>query len=236
MVYDVLFDKKQPIKIVFLFEHKSFVPVFPHLQLLKYMVRIWEHQLLNKEKLKPIFPFIIYHGKDKWKQKPFEAYFESGEIDETLKPFIPNFDYWLTDLKQSAAKEIEQKYTLSSLRMAFLLMKYMFDKNLDKHLNEIFADWKELIKDEHGKQYLEVVLLYLHQSPKIMEMKEIIEELFTEEDIPEGSYLWEVVETGKKEKATEMAKTALKKKLSIELIIELTGLSAQEIEDIKKGL
>ena len=127
VVYDVMYNKKTPVKIAFLFEHKSFAPEFPHLQLLKYMIRIWEYQLQNKEAIKPIIPVIIYHGRTNWRQKPFETYFESGEIDEFLKPYIPQFDYWLTDLKKSDVKTIEEKYPMLSLRMAFLLMKFIFD-------------------------------------------------------------------------------------------------------------
>ena len=202
MVYDVIFDKNTPIKIAFLFEHKSFVPKFPHLQLMKYMIRIWEYQLQNKEPLKPVLPIIIYHGRSKWKQKSFEAYFEMGKIDESIKPYMPIFDYWLTDLKQADVKTIEQKYSLLSLRMAFLLMKYIFDNQLDKHLEEIFSGWKELIKDEKGKQYLHVILLYLHNSPKATQkdMKEYIAGFFTEDDIIPGTLAWDNLQKAKKER------------------------------------
>jgi len=73
---------------------------------------------------------VIYHGKQTWTKKDFTAYF-AGEIDDSLKPHLPNFDYWLTNLKTEPVENIQERYSLLSLRMAFLLMKFIFDKKLD---------------------------------------------------------------------------------------------------------
>ena len=43
------------------------------------------------------------------------------------------------------------------------------------------------------------------------------------------------IEQGKKQKATEIVKRMLKRKDKIEDIIEITGLTKEEIEEIKKG-
>ena len=252
MVYDALFDGKTPVKIAFLFEHKSYVPSFPHLQLLAYMLKIWERQMTNKQKPRPILPIIIYHGKDKWQQKPFETYFETGEIDKALLPYTPVFDYWLTDLQSTKTREIDENYVSVGLRIAFKLMKYIFDKNLDKHLAEIFDGWRELEKNEEGRDFIAVILLYLQKSPKKEKVMEKIEDYFTEDDIEEGSFLWhwmkkreeetekrvkeETEKRVKKERDLELAKTALKKGYTTEDVVELTGLSIEEIEKLKASL
>ena len=62
IVYNCLY-KKLDIKITILFEHKSYIPDYPFLQLLKYMIKVWDFNIKNKEKLMPIIPIIFYHGK-----------------------------------------------------------------------------------------------------------------------------------------------------------------------------
>ncbi len=76
------------------------LPIYPHLQLLRYMLEIWEYCEKNKLPLIAVIPIIVYHNKHqrKWIKKPFESSFK--HIDEDLKPFIPTFDYQLTDLTQ----------------------------------------------------------------------------------------------------------------------------------------
>ncbi len=55
-----------PIKISLLFEHKSYPEKYPHLQLMRYFLNMWEIQTKQKQKLTPITPIIFYHGKSKW--------------------------------------------------------------------------------------------------------------------------------------------------------------------------
>jgi len=50
---DVLYETRlatgAPARLLFLFEHKSYVPSLPiHLQLLDYLMQIWEDDLKNK--------------------------------------------------------------------------------------------------------------------------------------------------------------------------------------------
>ena len=72
--------------IYFLFEHKSYQSPQTALQLLKYMVKIWEqkyHQE-NKAHLPAIIPTVIYHGENKWKIAPsLGALFQ--DVPESIK-------------------------------------------------------------------------------------------------------------------------------------------------------
>ena len=58
LVYDCMYRGKNEIKISILIEHKSFVPKYPHIQLLKYMLNIWETGIKQKKKLIPVVPVI----------------------------------------------------------------------------------------------------------------------------------------------------------------------------------
>ncbi|MDD2235434.1 MAG: Rpn family recombination-promoting nuclease/putative transposase, partial [Desulfitobacteriaceae bacterium] len=60
----------------FLFEHKSYQSPLTALQLLKFMIAIWELKT-NKEKQKKlpiIIPLIVYHGENRWNIQPSLSY------------------------------------------------------------------------------------------------------------------------------------------------------------------
>ena len=50
----------------FLFEHKSQSDPLTVLQLLSYIVRIWEKRLRDGVPLCPIVPLVVYHGESGW--------------------------------------------------------------------------------------------------------------------------------------------------------------------------
>ncbi|PKL13566.1 MAG: hypothetical protein CVV50_03335 [Spirochaetae bacterium HGW-Spirochaetae-6] len=64
MVYDCVYDNSLPIKISILMEHKSFVPDTPHIQLLKYMLGIWE----SEEKTEAAFTTRYPGYRFSWKR------------------------------------------------------------------------------------------------------------------------------------------------------------------------
>src|SRR6056297_2141489 len=82
------------VKISLLFEHKSFPPSFPQIQLLSYMLGIWKTCEKKKEKPTAVIPVILYHGKKHWKQEELSEKLNA----ELFKPFVPDFKYILMDL------------------------------------------------------------------------------------------------------------------------------------------
>ena len=58
----------EPALIYVLIEHKSYPDRWTMLQLLKYMVKIWENKKKEHfKKLPVIIPMIFYHGKAPWR-------------------------------------------------------------------------------------------------------------------------------------------------------------------------
>ena len=49
IVYTCMY-RSSPVKLVLLFEHKSFVPQYPHLQLLQYKLNVWKRYARNGNK------------------------------------------------------------------------------------------------------------------------------------------------------------------------------------------
>jgi len=55
-------------------------------------------------------------------------------------------------------------------------------------------------------------------------------------DVKESRFYQEVAEEGGMKKAREIAKTMLKKRMSLKLVSEVTGLSQADLRALKRGL
>lgn len=139
---DVLYETRlttgQIARLLFLFEHKSYVPSLPvHLQLLDYLLQIWEDDIQNKRPLSFIIPIVVYHGEKGWEQIPFSDYFPG--LPEGWQAFIPNFHYLLTDLSRMPPGAIFDRPKSEFLRNLFLALKISHDKELS------VDNWKKVL-------------------------------------------------------------------------------------------
>ncbi len=72
LVFDVKYKVNAKIKLSILIEHKSNIPKNPYIQLLKYILNIWNYNSeKSNEKLTPILPIIVYAGKYKWEKRDY---------------------------------------------------------------------------------------------------------------------------------------------------------------------
>jgi len=158
-------NKENSPKVYLLVEHKSYVPKFIHVQLLKYMVEIWMDDIKNKKDLTLVIPIVIYHGKRKWKYRSFYDFFDLP--NENFKEFIPNFEYILTDLNDYSDEEILM-LQIGFLTNAFLAMKHSGDENyLRKYAIRIFKDGEEFLKSELGVNLMKILSIYLSKTTKL---------------------------------------------------------------------
>ena len=140
VVWNCVFGKnKTPAKIAFLVEHKSYQPQYPHLQLLRYMLEIWQKNETNNESLTPVVPIIVYHNNEgrAWRSKPFLEYFQ--DIDTELKRFVPQFDYHLTDI---TTLNFEDIVAMQVRLLANTLLSLRYGSDADwviKHTKTLFS-------------------------------------------------------------------------------------------------
>ncbi|MEZ4850715.1 MAG: Rpn family recombination-promoting nuclease/putative transposase [Bacteroidia bacterium] len=165
-----------PLKITFLFEHKSYPPDYPHLQLLRYMLEIWDRQVKDKQSLSLVLPILIYHGKEPWVYQPFKNHFP-GDFDKDLGKYVPLFDFLVANFQQATYAEINEQFRLPSLRIAFRLMKSIRDENLSEKLMNILEGLTELEKEESERKYFETIIVYLLYGSRI-EVEKIMESLY----------------------------------------------------------
>ncbi|MCW1970541.1 MAG: Rpn family recombination-promoting nuclease/putative transposase [Anaerolineae bacterium] len=119
-------DQGPPNVFVYcLIEHKSYPDVWVSFQLLRYMVQIWQQQVRDKAThLTPIVPMVLYHGEQAWRVPvQFGALF--GHLGTNIG-FVPQFDYWLTDLSALSEDQIHGNIIT---RVGLLGMK--FSRNAD---------------------------------------------------------------------------------------------------------
>ncbi|MCF8372192.1 MAG: Rpn family recombination-promoting nuclease/putative transposase [Bacteroidales bacterium] len=112
LVYNCVYKGKTKIKITLLIEHKSYAVDYPHLQLLKYLQKIWEANIKQKTALVPVIPILVYHGKEKWDKIKFEDYFPG--IDNELKQFLVSIFHYVFSNTVIEDKEIVNAISLIS--------------------------------------------------------------------------------------------------------------------------
>ena len=118
-------EGKRQVWASFLFEHKSAVDAFPHLQLLRYLVETWQEQRQQKQHLTPIIPIVVYHGLRKWHKRDLSSYFGKG-LPQSFLPFLPRFDYILTNVRALSDEQIlELKKGL--LINTLLMLKHIWE-------------------------------------------------------------------------------------------------------------
>jgi len=234
IVYNSKYGKNTNIKISLLFEHKSYPETFPHLQLLGYMLKIWETQIKQKQSITPIIPIIFYHGKQKWVKQTFDTYFD--DIDETLQSFIPKFEYQLVDTFEYSDDEIIKLFSNLQLQMGLLILKNIYnEQKIIQEVDKIFGEINQLLQTEQGEQFFEAIVSYLYyatnlETPKMVEKMRTISPNAGEKFVSTAMRLkMEGMENEKK----RVAYSLLKQGVSDEIILIATKLTQKELDYLK---
>ncbi|UCF97125.1 MAG: Rpn family recombination-promoting nuclease/putative transposase [Spirochaetaceae bacterium] len=152
--------RDSPVFVYFLIEHKSYHDRWTILQLLRYMVRIWDKELSQNKTLKklpPIIPMIFYHGTRRWNQPvTFSSYLE---LKQNLRPYMPDFQVVLLDLQQTDDVDLKGA---ELFRAAMKIAKYARSQ-LKPHLGDILRAVSARPMDERHRTFLKVFLEYILQ-------------------------------------------------------------------------
>ena len=144
--------RREHALVYLLFEHKSQSDPLTVLQLLSYLVRIWEKRNRDGFAMCPIIPLVIYHGESAWSAA--HSMSELLAAPKGLAEYQVDFRFPLLDLGQLLDAEIPGK---SILRSTLQLLKYSRSRDLAVKLQEILrriilaipnsqiADWVKAI-------------------------------------------------------------------------------------------
>ncbi|WP_257490761.1 Rpn family recombination-promoting nuclease/putative transposase [Anaerosalibacter massiliensis] len=261
MLFKVNINNKEGY-IYLLFEHKSYKSKNISFQLLKYMIEIWEAKINkgNIYELPVIIPLVIYHGKGRWNLNTSLGELITGyeNLPEDIKKYIPNYEYLIYDLSQYTDEEIKGE---AQLRIILTIFRDIFvkdNKGIQKSVETAVKYLQELEDKQTGIEYFETFIKYLMSArPSLTEddiedMRENVEKIY-----PEGSEVimtiierymekgrqegrqegkQEGIQEGRQEEKIEVAKKLIKMGLTIDKVIDATGLKKEEIEEIRKKM
>lgn len=249
LLFKVNINEKEGF-IYFLFEHKSYTSKATAFQLLKYMTEIWEAKMKKEDEnaLPMIIPLVIYHGKSNWNVKTQLGDMIKGfhDLPSDIQGYIPNFEYLLYDITRYSDEEIKGQ---AQLRILLTIFRDIFTKDnegLRESIYRAVSYLRELDDKQTGLEYLETLMRYIFSAGKNLtkkDMDKIIQEIET--TYPEGSeiamtlaerFREEGKEEGIKKSIEQVVKKSIIKGLSTEDIIEITGVSKDEVETIRQKM
>ncbi len=219
LLYQVSLRNGQSAYIYLLFDHKSYVDNLVSLQLLGYMVRIWELWLKQQESerkelrkklrqqgesprleklfLPPIMPLVLYHGVDKWNvSTDFTGLFE---LPEELRCYTPQYQYWLCDLSSYSDSEIKG---VVMLQVGLLALKYIHRQELKERLPEILKLVKEIGNKQTGLACFETLLRYLLSGAGHLnetELAQVVKESLEKGEVIMGTIAEKLILRGRQE-------------------------------------
>ena len=168
-------------------------------QLNRYMLNLWESQLTQKQPLTPILPVIVYHGTRRWKQRGVPDYF--APLDETLRPYLPAFDYLLVDLSTITDERLPTLQSDYARLTAILLQNSRRKRELARML-DAFADVvRRLIQAPAGERFVGTGFLYLSYMKDLtkVELFGIFTRITTEINPTVMSVAEELIQQGRQE-------------------------------------
>jgi predicted transposase/invertase (TIGR01784 family) len=224
--------REQEANIYFLFEHKSQYDVKTPLQLLRYILEIWDnYDNMVKEsgrKLPIIIPVLITHAKGGWGRKRVLDLIDMPS--EEFRPYIPDFNFVLFD----SIKEDPESYDFAkSLQAILVIWKHYYSPEFIHGLQRAFQIIKQAYPDLKLKDFLEPIMNYLYSvraEEEYTDIYKVAEKEFSEGDeymgtIAEmferkGAQRKEQEYLGKKDKWVSEGKSEGKIENSQEMLIE----------------
>lgn len=237
MVYAVEMDGRK-VFLYLLFEHKSFLDKWAGYQLLKNMIKLWDNYLKQDENetsefLPVVFPIIVYHGNEIWKYK--SALGHIFDYNENMRFCIPEFIPKVIDLGKLPPEDIRGEILLK-VYLVTLNQEISIDEKTKK-LVDLFFEEKD---DEVKKRYLITIFTYFSAICTKEEL-DVVSGNF-KRAIEKGDNtmiaLFEDVRMeaeikGEIKGKLETAQRMLDHGLEIDQIMDFTGLSREQIENLK---
>ncbi|NLH36654.1 MAG: Rpn family recombination-promoting nuclease/putative transposase [Thermotogaceae bacterium] len=149
--------------IYFLFEHKSYQDPLVILQLLKYIVRIWEEKYDRKANRLPIvIPMVIYHGESKWnvQTKLMKLIKGIDELPEEMKKYIPTYEYEVYDLSPSAQMGIAGMALTKAVLEVMRVVVISDNEKFREWLREIFKEIRDF-PEEKFERFIDASIRYI---------------------------------------------------------------------------
>lgn len=226
------------LSLYFLFEHKSQPEQLIALQLLSYLLGIWQSQVKQKESLTPIIPLVVYHGEKVW-NVPTDL-FSLLNAPEGVRPYVLDFHYQLSDFSHLSAEEIKGEIWL---RVCLSVLRVIFHPGLRHELQPLIELAFELWEKETGIEYIRTIMYYLTRATNRVSREDLEQALLTQgtpgENIMETiaqEYIQQGLEQGQEKGRLEATRRIARQLLKLHDVVtvsEITGLTVAEVEALR---
>ncbi|KOY82756.1 Rpn family recombination-promoting nuclease/putative transposase [Lysinibacillus macroides] len=150
-----------------LFEHKGYPDKGTTLQLLRYMLDIWEAKRVKEraKKLPIVLPLVIYHDERQWNSPTSLGELLDGyeELPEAVKAYVPNFNYLFYDLSNYTDEEIRGEVQTRILLTLFRDIKIKSGEAVLLSVFRAFRYLEELEDKQSAVGYVETMLRYIYE-------------------------------------------------------------------------
>lgn len=184
------------IYVYILIDHKSTAERETLIQMLGYIVRIWENAISNNLPLVPIIPWVIYNGVRPWRTA--RSLSELIPVPESWRRFVPELELQILDI----CRMEDQKMTGHPvLQMALTLLKYGRESRLEVVLHSLFQVLAQSMSGQEARDVLDTVRSYvISVNPSIGEekMDEIATKFWPVKPEP-GSVADQLIKKGEKQ-------------------------------------
>jgi predicted transposase YdaD len=223
-----------PTIVAILLEHKSWEPSYPHLQILRYMLSIWEQNLADSLPLRLVIPILIHQGEHRWDVKPFPESFP--HLPAPLHRFVPTFELVYEDLVTATADELQSHFHDAVVQTALVTMKFTSSKNAEGMLElarNLSPDLGDLPPDE-AMRTLRQLLEYIFKSNDTALRKALLARLSptlkgSTMTIAE-SWIQEGIERGTRNKALDDARKMREHGIDWHIITDVTGIKPEDLD------
>jgi hypothetical protein len=223
-------------KLVVLIEHQSSISQNMALRLLMYIARVYEKMVKDKNLYssrrlmipRPEF-FVLYNGTapfpDEQVMRLSDAFEKTGSLGVPEKEAVAlDLEVRVININEGRNEAIAQRCRKLAEYSAFIAKARFFEREMGDKEGGMLAAIKYCREHDILKEFLE------------QNATEVINMLITEWNTEDAKVVWreegleEGLEKGQEKKAMEIARNALAKGLSIEVIHDITGLDLETIK------
>lgn len=232
---DILFKTKisgEEAYIYFLFEHKSYKDKKAPIQMLEYIINIWNLKIKNN-KVPVVIPLLIYHDKDKWiVDKNLINMVEGVEkLPKNILKYIPNYEYILYDIPNY----FESEQVRGSDLLKFILKIFAYAKKEWKEMKFIVSEAEIVLNMDFFESFIRYIMTI--KDIDVDEFKKVVKDGRRRDLVMSLAERLEKegIEKGKKEEKINTAIEMKNEGLEIKLISKITKLTTKELEEIFKA-
>ena len=179
LLYEVRFADDRPGFVYFLFEHKSYPDRFVCLQLLRYLVSIWE--LHRKQHpgcvaLPLIIPIVVYHGKTPQRAVRIAELIDLPSMDLTC--YVPDFHMAFLDFSPRSDQDIKGQIML---RLVLSCFRAKNQPTAVQRVADILRLLSQLDDSATSMHWVQTIFRYLTQTMDIDRgvVHDLVKEYFT---------------------------------------------------------